>query len=810
VEAQIRIDIHTLALTLGITCSVQTLALFVQYLTTRLKNGSGWWALGSAATSLGFIFNYFRDAPFWGPLAIVANNVLFIVSAALYLVGVARFRDHGLRRLPLALFCALAAVAILVFTFPVDDLSARRLVSSVSVAFLSAITAVFLLDRGGRRPAASQAILAAAFGVYALFFGYRSIAVILESGMTGAFFATGAFSATPSQVSMYLVVLVTSAVETLMLILMVNQRLLAESREGKDNLQTIFNTNPDASLITCLEDGAFVDANEKFTEITGYRRAELVGRTTIDLDIWGSAEQRDLFVSSLEKNGYCEDLELILMKKDGSPMTGMVSARVIQLQGKRHILSVTRDIGERKKLNQALRASEEKLKAIFSQANIGVSITDSQGRYIMFNDWWTAHLGFTGEELLKLTNLDITHPDDREASGLWFRKIVEGTVQSYRLEKRFLRKDGTFFWGDLSVSVTREEDGRVSMVIGMIVDITERKRTEERVQELVRQLEVEKEYAQIRANTDGLTMLANRRHFDDALNAEFFRLRRSGGPLSLIMLDIDHFKKFNDRYGHLSGDDCLRQVASALAGTIGRTPDLVARYGGEEFIIILPETDASGTLVIAERVRKAVEDLRIPHESSDVSRWVTVSLGLSTVWPSRLPAPVEAVEFADSALYEAKKKGRNRVSVHDANTARDSPHAHEAHVKLIWRKGDECGNETIDSQHRSLFATANSLLAAVMEGASREACALAIAGLLDEIVRHFHDEELIFSGAKYPQADEHVRIHADLVFKAKGVAAKYLREELSLGELFNFLAYDVVAQHMLLEDRKFFPYIGRQ
>jgi diguanylate cyclase (GGDEF)-like protein len=179
-------------------------------------------------------------------------------------------------------------------------------------------------------------------------------------------------------------------------------------------------------------------------------------------------------------------------------------------------------------------------------------------------------------------------------------------------------------------------------------------------------LEMERDHAQVTARTDALTKLANRRTFDEMLSKEFDRLKREGLPLSLIMLDVDHFKRFNDTYGHVAGDNCLRQVAAAIQIAVRRPADIVARYGGEEFAVILPETDACGAAHVAERVRMGVEALGIPHATSDAAGHVTVSQGVVTVCPSRLTEPDRVVALADQALYKAKRGGRNRIQVvHD-------------------------------------------------------------------------------------------------------------------------------------------------
>jgi diguanylate cyclase (GGDEF)-like protein len=206
-------------------------------------------------------------------------------------------------------------------------------------------------------------------------------------------------------------------------------------------------------------------------------------------------------------------------------------------------------------------------------------------------------------------------------------------------------------------------NGQPTKMLFMIRDITERKLAEQKIQQLVLQLEQERNTAQLNLITDSLTGLLNRRYFDESLKTEFYRLKRSGDILSLIMLDVDYFKRYNDNYGHLAGDDCLRQIGTILKTIVARVPDIVARYGGEEFVVILPKTDENGAKTIAERIRKAVEALAIPHATSEIGKYVTVSIGVVTVNMSAYDSPEQIVTLADEAMYGAKKGGRNRIEV---------------------------------------------------------------------------------------------------------------------------------------------------
>ncbi|PZU92334.1 MAG: GGDEF domain-containing protein [Leptolyngbya sp.] len=165
---------------------------------------------------------------------------------------------------------------------------------------------------------------------------------------------------------------------------------------------------------------------------------------------------------------------------------------------------------------------------------------------------------------------------------------------------------------------------------------------------------------------DGLTQVANRRKFDHYLAQEWRRAARSQQPLSLIMFDIDAFKRYNDTYGHPAGDACLVQIAQTVAATVERATDLVARYGGEEFAVVLPNTSLPGAVAIAEQIYHVVKALAIPHESSAVGSIISISLGIASLVPPAAGAPEDLIASADRALYAAKQQGRDRYVVDNA------------------------------------------------------------------------------------------------------------------------------------------------
>jgi two-component system, cell cycle response regulator len=202
--------------------------------------------------------------------------------------------------------------------------------------------------------------------------------------------------------------------------------------------------------------------------------------------------------------------------------------------------------------------------------------------------------------------------------------------------------------------------------------------------QLYRKLAIANQKLQQLATTDGLTQIANRRQFDHVLMLEWRRLGREELPLSLILFDIDFFKPYNDFYGHLAGDNCLYQVAKAIASAVKRAGDLSARYGGEEFVVLLPNTCAEGANIIARKICDRLERLKLPHARSEVDPYVTLSCGIATTIPSPQASPDSLIHHADCALYQAKAEGKNRICHASSNLHSSSKQSPDLSVESLY------------------------------------------------------------------------------------------------------------------------------
>lgn len=299
--------------------------------------------------------------------------------------------------------------------------------------------------------------------------------------------------------------------------------------------------------------------------------------------------------------------------------------------------------------------------------------------------------------------------------------------------------------------------------------------------------------------TDRLTGAWNRAHFDRTLISELSRSGRYLQPLALIFFDIDHFKRINDSHGHAVGDVVLCELVKVVREAI-RSSDLLFRWGGEEFVILAPSTSYRSAASLAETVRA-----RIEQHAIESAGYITISLGVAEYVSGE--SEVAFLQRADAAMYAAKNAGRNRVVVDQhGNSDVWAVDQGTAIVHLSWHESYACGEPTIDQQHSRLFELANRLINAAFQRESNpHEFEDALNQLLTHVVRHFADEEAILARHHYADLDTQTRAHKLLIEHAQRLRDAAAAGGVTIGELVEFLADEVVARHMLKVDREFFP-----
>jgi diguanylate cyclase (GGDEF)-like protein/PAS domain S-box-containing protein len=420
----------------------------------------------------------------------------------------------------------------------------------------------------------------------------------------------------------------------------------ATTRESEEKFRTIFETSNDAIML--LDKKGFIDCNDTTLKTFACEsRDEFIGRhpseysPPIQPDGKDSKKAADDQITNAFREGR-NSFEWIHRRSTGEDFSAEVLLTPLKLEGKFVLQATVRDITERKHIEEKLRLDA----AVFENTAEGIMVTDIDGVIQSVNPAFEDITGFSVEEAIGQNPrmLKSDKHDKEFYQELWSTLIDTGKWKGEIWNKR---RDGELYLQETTINAINNEKGEVVQYAAIFSDITERKKTENMLRYL--------------SSMDGLTGIANRRTFDNTLDKEWRRALRNRNHISLLIMDIDFFKKYNDKYGHPAGDRCLQRVASTIEESLKRPGDLAARYGGEEFSIILPETDAEGALYFAETMRQKIESLCIPHEKSEAAQFVTISIGVATVIPQQDITHASLIEMADKVLYKAKESGRNCI-----------------------------------------------------------------------------------------------------------------------------------------------------
>lgn len=392
-------------------------------------------------------------------------------------------------------------------------------------------------------------------------------------------------------------------------------------------------------------DFRYTYVSPRIKDLLGYRPEELIGKTPFDMMPDEVARQRAQNAKTyIEKQAPIDQVQTTRLHRDGHEVFVETSGLPI-LDGTGQLIGyrgVTRDITRRKEMENALRESETHLRDIVLHAPIGLATVSLEGRFMDANQSLSIITGYRKEELLALTFQEITHPEDLESDLDNARKLISGEIPFYKMEKRYVRKDGSIVWIQLTASLLRNPEGTPMHFIAQIEDISERIETKKRLNHL--------------AYYDTLTDLPNRRFLIEKFEWALVQAKRHDRSLAIMFLDLDGFKQVNDGLGHDIGDELLKAVAVRLASCV-RKGDIVSRQGGDEFIIVLPEiSHPNDAALVAEKI---IDSLKMPVEVGTHRVRIGTSIGIAVYPIDGNEDAGDLMKKADQAMYAVKASGKN-------------------------------------------------------------------------------------------------------------------------------------------------------
>jgi diguanylate cyclase (GGDEF)-like protein/PAS domain S-box-containing protein len=426
------------------------------------------------------------------------------------------------------------------------------------------------------------------------------------------------------------------------------QKALAEAEE---RFHRAFDQAP-VGMALATPDGRWLQVNPAFCELLGYEADALTALTFENVTHPDDLE-RSLEHSRRQLEGEVESLriEIRFIRSDGNVVWVALTSTLARDDGGSplHFVAQIEDVTERVLAQRGLEEAEERFRRAFDDAPIGMALAGLDGRWLRVNPTLCEITGYLEEELLARTFQDISHPDDLQEDLDMLDNLIAGDVRSYRVEKRYVRRNGRIVWVNVSCSLILDADGKPLHLVSQIEDVTARKRVESRLKDL--------------AEHDPLTGLLNRRRFDEELTETILRVRRHGGDAALLLIDLDRFKLVNDTHGHKAGDELLVAVAGVLERRL-RSTDAVARLGGDEFAAVLHEADAEAAQAVAADLAASLRSVHIVVDGAEIG--VTASIGI-VLLDRETVGDDAALIAADRALYAAKSDGRDRIALADSS-----------------------------------------------------------------------------------------------------------------------------------------------
>jgi diguanylate cyclase (GGDEF)-like protein/PAS domain S-box-containing protein len=637
------LDLMTISLVLGLTHFVLASILWVHFQKDEIFRGRGWWITGIALFGGFSLFLYLENITSFGLFPKIVRNILLVSGSLAIYRGSVKFFNLRDRTRNLIFFIA-GYLFITTIFYILGYPRISHALSYLSVGVLSSLNARIVNKQETIGLERMSIFLPVTFSIHASIFFLQGILVFLSPEFLPA--------QTPIVIDqiIYFVVFIHSTLWTFGFVALLNQRLLKNSGEARHIYNLTINTIPDAVLITRLQDGKLLKINQGFTKLSGFTPEDIVGKSTLDIDLWADPSERSKFVILLTQTGSVENMEFKFQRKNGRPLMGLVSARTLKLDGESCVITVARDITSRKKMEEKLRENEEKYRFLTENSGEVIWHINRSFRVDYISTADETIRGFKREEVVGQPIWSIFKPEGVQL----IRQKVEYLRQSeevgnnknvtrFEIEQRC--KDGSWIWTEITAAPHYDKHGSLIGYHGISRDISEKKRMLEKLHQ--------------QATMDDLCQIPNRRHFMHLAEKELQRAKRYHHPLSIVAIDFDNLKKINDTYGHLAGDRALC-VFSKIVQTLIRDIDFVGRLGGDEYLIMLPETESHHAYHVVERIYHVLDASPIFFKGEHFK--IAISSGIASLedWTDSLE---NLLSRADAALYKAKQNGGLKIVI---------------------------------------------------------------------------------------------------------------------------------------------------
>lgn len=632
------LDLATLSIVLFFISTIQAIVMLFIFRIVHNYPGMNYLLASCFFTALSGLVFALRSGVMSEIPAILISNLSTFLAVFAFNIGFSKFLQREIAKKWLLTILALFFISFFTFTLVIDDVSWRIILFSLLISAISFSNAIILLlhqidsiRQTTRLAATVQIMFGLFFIVRAIFtFFYRTVSIFLP---------------TPLQLLTFFISIATVIICSYCFIIMAIQREHSEKKQANEQFRLIFETIPDTVLITSLETGEILQTNETFTEETGYSREETIGKTPMELNLWLNTSERDEFIETMKKQGFCKNVEIHLFTKARKKISVLISSNLMKMDHKMFIISVIRNISHNKELAKKLNTSEETFKAIMEQSPVSFMLTNTNGDIEYVNKQFLELTGFLEEEVIGKNPriLKSGYQSKKFYTNLW-KTITSG--RQWKGEIRNRKKNGEIMWGYVSLTPILDREGKIIRYLGVQEDISSRKLLENELK--------------LQARTDMLTGVMNRRYFIENAEKRLSEMNSIHEMAAFLMIDIDRFKDINDSFGHIMGDKAIQTVARQCQNMI-KNRDLFGRIGGEEFGALIFAKNQDEYRKAADAIRYSVENINLSYEGEETIP-LRISIGLSVYRPGEDTLET-LMHRSDIALYQAKNDGRNRVAV---------------------------------------------------------------------------------------------------------------------------------------------------